>query len=81
MAIAQQSPRFSQVLELPQSQEVQVSGERVLLKLALLPQRLGWHLKAYVPILGIMVLVLASLVFLQLHWLTQQWLRWSGNAR
>lgn len=71
MAIAQQGPLRSPVFELLQAQEMQASGGQALARIAQLPKRCWWHLKAYVPILGILVLVVASLVFLQLHWLSQ----------
>ncbi|MBW4487898.1 MAG: hypothetical protein KME12_08915 [Trichocoleus desertorum ATA4-8-CV12] len=44
------------------------------LSLAIL-QRLWWHTKGYSTVLGVMLLVGSSLVFLSLHWLTRQLLR------
>ena len=44
------------------------------LSLAIL-QRLWWHTKGYSTVLGVMLLIGSSLVFLNLHWLTRQLLR------
>ncbi|HEY9858239.1 MAG TPA: hypothetical protein V6D16_01955 [Candidatus Obscuribacterales bacterium] len=38
-------------------------------------QRLWWHTKGYGTVLGVLLLVGGSLVFLNLHWLTRQLLR------
>jgi hypothetical protein len=34
-------------------------------------KKLWWHIRAYVPIMGILFLILGSLIFLQIHWLYQ----------
>ncbi|MBD2122235.1 hypothetical protein [Trichocoleus sp. FACHB-262] len=37
-----------------------------------LVKRLWWHTKGYGTVLGVMLLVLGSLMFLNLHWLSRQ---------
>ncbi|HEY9750635.1 MAG TPA: hypothetical protein V6C63_18280 [Allocoleopsis sp.] len=44
------------------------------LSLAIL-KRLWWHTKGYGTVLGVMVLIGGSLIFLNLHWLTRLLLR------
>ena len=38
-------------------------------------QRVWWHTQGYGTVLGVMLLIGGSLVFLNLHWLTRQLLR------
>nr|WP_290225703.1 hypothetical protein [Trichocoleus desertorum] len=44
-----------------------------------LAKRLWWHTKGYGTVLGVMLLVLGSLVFLNLHWLGRQLLQASTD--
>lgn len=79
MALAQQRSLLPQVSELPIKQVNPAKGQGLARAIAL-PRRIGWHLQAYVPILGIMLLVLGSLIFLQLHWLSEKFFRGWGKA-
>src|SRR6476646_3131744 len=44
-----------------------------------LSKRLWWHAKGYGTVLGVMLLVVGSLVFLNLHWLSRQLLQTSTD--
>jgi cobalamin synthase len=44
-------------------------------------KRIWWHVQALIPVVGILLLILASLIFLQLHWLYRNWLKVSIKSR
>lgn len=70
MATVQLDARTSSTVKIPHSRQDNAFSVRYrpIQMLVLVQHRLWWHTKAYGTVLGVMLLTLASLIYLYIHW-------------
>ncbi|MEH2052471.1 hypothetical protein [Nostoc sp.] len=66
MTLAQQSTAASLPITVHDTESVDIASLWKLVQLS--ANRFWWHTKSYITILGVMLLTLVSLIFLNMHW-------------